>query len=49
MKRLFETRAVAELRYPYDVSADGQRFLINTLPEQATSAPITPSSTGLRS
>ena len=25
----------------YDVSADGQRFLINTVPEQATSAPIT--------
>ena len=28
-------------RYPYDVSADGQRFLINTAPEQAVSAPIT--------
>ena len=25
----------------YDVSPDGQRFLINTAPEQATSAPIT--------
>jgi Tol biopolymer transport system component len=29
------------LGYPYDVSADGQRFLINTLPEQTASAPIT--------
>ena len=26
---------------PYAVSADGQRFLINTVPEQAESAPIT--------
>jgi len=41
VKPLFETRAVTGLRFPYDVSADGQRFLINTLPEQATSAPIT--------
>jgi len=38
---LFETRAMTGLRFPYDVFADGQRFLINTLPEQATSAPIT--------
>jgi Tol biopolymer transport system component len=41
VKPLFGTRAPIGFRYPYDVSADGQRFLINTLPEQATSAPIT--------
>jgi len=29
------------LRYMYDVSADGQRFVIITLPEQSTAAPIT--------
>jgi len=28
-------------RSPYDVSADGQRFLIITMAEQAASAPIT--------
>ena len=27
--------------YPYDVSADGQRFLVNTLVEETASAPIT--------
>jgi hypothetical protein len=41
VKPLFETHASGGFRYPYDVSADGQRFLINTLPEQAASAPIT--------
>jgi Tol biopolymer transport system component len=41
VKPLFETRAVLGFRYFYDVSADGQRFLINTAPEQAASAPIT--------
>jgi len=40
VKPLFETRT-AGIRYPYDVSADGQRFLINTAPEQAVSAPFT--------
>jgi serine/threonine protein kinase/Tol biopolymer transport system component len=40
VKPLFQTRATAT-RYSYDVSADGQRFLINTTPEQTTSAPIT--------
>lgn len=40
VKPLFQTRATAT-RYSYDVSADGQRFLINTTPEQAASAPIT--------
>ena len=38
---LFETRVPPGPRYQYDVSADGQRFLINTLPEQTASAPIT--------
>jgi eukaryotic-like serine/threonine-protein kinase len=41
VKPLSETHAVIGGRYPYAVSGDGQRFLINTLPEQATSAPIT--------
>jgi Tol biopolymer transport system component len=42
VKPLFQTRAASpNYQYPYDVSADGQRFLINTLPEQTTSAPIT--------
>ena len=27
--------------YPYDVSADGQRFLVNTLVEETTSSAIT--------
>jgi eukaryotic-like serine/threonine-protein kinase len=40
VKPLFQTRAAAT-RFSYDVSADGQRFLINTTPEQTTSAPIT--------
>jgi Tol biopolymer transport system component len=41
VKPLFETHAVTAFRYSYAVSADGQRFLINTVPEQAASAPIT--------
>jgi len=42
VKPLFQTRAASpNYQYPYDVSADGQRFLINTLPEQVASAPIT--------
>jgi eukaryotic-like serine/threonine-protein kinase len=40
VKPLFQTRATG-IRYSYDVSADGQRFLINTTPEQTSSAPIT--------
>ena len=27
--------------YPYDVSADGARFLINTTPEETASTPLT--------
>jgi Tol biopolymer transport system component/predicted Ser/Thr protein kinase len=41
VKSLFATRIVGGGDYQYDVSADGQRFLIDTSPEQATSAPIT--------
>ena len=41
VKPLFATRIATGGSYQYDVSADGQRFLINTAPEQATSAPIT--------
>ena len=40
VKSLF-VAPVAGIRSAYDVSADGQRFLINTLPEQAASPPIT--------
>ena len=41
VKPLFATRIVGGGNYQYDVSADGQRFLIDTAPEQATSSPIT--------
>jgi hypothetical protein len=41
VKPLFPTRIVFAGGYQYDVSADGQRFLIDSAPEQATSAPIT--------
>ena len=37
---LFKTRVTGP-RYEYGVSADGQRFLINTPPGQAASTPIT--------
>jgi Tol biopolymer transport system component len=40
VKPLFETRALDPTRNRFAVSADGQRFLINTDP-QTTSAPIT--------
>jgi len=33
--------------YPYDVSPDGQRFVVNTLIEETTSTTITACSTGL--
>jgi Tol biopolymer transport system component len=32
---------VAGIRYAYDVSADGQRFLVNSLTEQTAATPIT--------
>ena len=33
--------SIGGFRYPFDVSADGQRFLINSYPHAAGSAPIT--------
>ncbi len=41
VRPLFHARSVGPGDGPYDVSADGQRFLVNTVPEQAASAPIT--------
>lgn len=38
VKPLFEARVSLEYRYPYDVSPDGQRFLINTTPQRT--APV---------
>jgi Tol biopolymer transport system component/tRNA A-37 threonylcarbamoyl transferase component Bud32 len=40
VKPLFQTHATA-YRYSYDVTPDGQRFLISTAPEQPGTAPIT--------
>ena len=40
VKPLFQTRATG-LEDRYAVSANGQRFLINSAPEQAASVPIT--------
>ena len=39
--RLFSTHATTSGRSPYDVSADGQRFLINTVVEAVAPSPIT--------
>jgi hypothetical protein len=41
VKPLFDTHGIGGFRYMYDVSADGQRFLINAAPEQTAAAPIT--------
>lgn len=42
VRPLFRTRAkTIDTRYAYDVSADGQRFLVITPVEQTSSAPIT--------
>jgi len=41
VQALFQTRARTGLRSPYDVSADGQRFLINTLPALTNTPPFT--------
>jgi Tol biopolymer transport system component len=40
VRPLFDTRQ-AGVRYAYDVTADGQRFLVNTAVEEADAAPIT--------
>jgi hypothetical protein len=43
VKPLFDmhTPPVGAVNYPYDVTADGQRFLVNTLPQQVVSTPMT--------
>jgi hypothetical protein len=43
VRSLFDTRAPSTInpRSAYDVSPDGQRFLVNTLVDEAASAPIT--------
>jgi serine/threonine protein kinase/Tol biopolymer transport system component len=41
VKPLFGTQAAPGGRNRYDVSPEGQRFLINTAPEQTSSSPIT--------
>ena len=41
VRPLFELHPRIGLGNAYDVSADGQRFLVNTLVEESTSAPIT--------
>jgi serine/threonine protein kinase/Tol biopolymer transport system component len=41
VRPLFQARPVLGLRYAYAVSPDGQRFLINSQPEQADATPIT--------
>jgi Tol biopolymer transport system component len=41
VKPLFDAHVFTGLRYPYDVTANGQRFLLSTVPVQASSAPIT--------
>jgi Tol biopolymer transport system component len=41
VKPLFQTHAPIGTSYSYDVSTDGQWFLINRAPEQGTAAPIT--------
>jgi len=40
VRPLFDTR-LGGLRYAYDVSPDGQRFLVNTVVEEAAASPIT--------
>jgi eukaryotic-like serine/threonine-protein kinase len=41
VKPLFTTRIASRGSYKYDVSPDGQKFLIDAAPEQAMSSPIT--------
>ncbi|MFN7983002.1 MAG: protein kinase [Vicinamibacterales bacterium] len=40
-RRLFQPRARTGYRFPYDVTDDGQRFLVSRSPEQVAAAPIT--------
>jgi hypothetical protein len=39
--QLFQTRARRDQRTAYDVSADGHRFLVNSVVGEPASAPIT--------
>jgi dipeptidyl aminopeptidase/acylaminoacyl peptidase len=41
VRPLFDMRAITSQGWMYDVSPDGQRFLVNTLAEEAASVPIT--------
>ena len=41
VRELFNTRGVAPNAWTYDISPDGQRFLVNTFAEEAASTPIT--------
>jgi Tol biopolymer transport system component/predicted Ser/Thr protein kinase len=41
VKPLFATRIAFRGSYKYDVSPDGQKFLIDSAPEQATTSPLT--------
>jgi len=41
VKPLFETRAIPTGGYSYDVSPDGQRFLVNARLQQTTTIPTT--------
>ncbi|MFQ5926104.1 MAG: protein kinase [Terriglobia bacterium] len=41
VRPLFETRPVGQLDWVYDVSRDGQRFLVNTIVAEQATAPIT--------
>lgn len=41
VKPLFTTRIATQGSYKYDVSPDGQKFLVDAAPEQAMSSPIT--------
>lgn len=41
VRPLFQTRPRLGLRRAYDVTADGQRFLVNALVEQGASTPVT--------
>ena len=41
VKPLFKVRPNVEWALWYDVSRDGQRFLVNTLPDQGTPTPLT--------
>jgi hypothetical protein len=41
VQALFDLHTAGARRYPFDVSADGQRFLVNTIVEAPSQPPIT--------